>query len=66
MSENTQISFWLDGEKQVRKKLEIIKGIIIDRKSKYTLVSAYVENRDDIDVIMKHLLKDKYISKSNT
>ena len=64
MSQNSQFSLSLDEEKKVQKKLEIIKDIIIDRKSKYTLVAGYVENKEDVSNFMKHLQGDKYFRKS--
>ena len=64
MSENKQISFSLDWETQLKSKLKIIKDIIIDRKSKYTVVSGYIESKKDVDDLLKHILKDKYFQKS--
>ncbi len=64
MSQNSQISMSLEWEKQVSQKLKIIKDIIIDRKSKYTLVVWYVENKTEVSEFMKHILKDKYFQKS--
>lgn len=64
MSQNAQISLWITGEKYLIKKQEIIKDIIVDRKSKYTLVVAYIENREDIQDTLKELNKDPYFRKS--
>jgi len=59
-----QTSLSLGEEKTVSHAVKIIKDIIVDRKSKYTLVVAYVENRTDIDATIKQLLQDKYFRKA--
>ena len=41
-----------------------LKNIIIDRKSKYTVVWWYIKKKEEIKDFMKELLKDKYFSKS--
>ena len=64
MSENAQFSLNLEWEKTVNKKLEIIKDIIVDRKSKYTIVAGYVESKEDVSGLMKHVLNDKYFTKA--
>ena len=65
MSENKQISFSLDWENQVNQKLKIIKDVIIDRKSKYTVVVWYIESRDQVNELMREILIDKYFQKSS-
>lgn len=45
-------------------KRKVLKNIIIDRKSKYTVVWWYVESKNDVDLFMKEILKDKYFRKS--
>lgn len=60
----SQISLSTQAELFLKKKLEIKKNIIVDRKSKYTLVAGYVESQKDVDDFLKYLLKDKYFRKS--
>jgi len=38
--------------------------VIVDRKSKYTVVWWYVETKQEIHEFMKELLKDKYFQKA--
>jgi len=45
-------------------KRKILKNIIIDRKSKYTTIWFYVENKDEIKQNLRELLKDKYFAKA--
>ncbi|MBW7954263.1 YigZ family protein [Candidatus Gracilibacteria bacterium] len=55
-----QFSLPLSNELKLNKKLTIKKDIIIDRKSKYTLVGYYLEDEKDIKIFLKELKKDKY------
>lgn len=55
-----QFSLSLSNELKLDKKLTIKKDIIIDRKSKYTLVWYFLEDEKDIKVFLKELKKDKY------
>ena len=55
-----QFSLSLSNELKLDKKLTIIKDIIIDRKSKYTLVWYYLEDEKDVKTFLKELKKDKY------
>ncbi len=50
------LSNWL----KLDKKLTIVKDIIIDRKSKYTLVWYYLEDEKDVKFFLKELKKNKY------
>ncbi|MFK7779681.1 MAG: YigZ family protein, partial [Candidatus Gracilibacteria bacterium] len=45
-------------------KRKIIKNIIVDRKSKYTVVGGFVETKQEIASFMKELRRDKYFQKS--
>jgi putative IMPACT (imprinted ancient) family translation regulator len=45
-------------------KFIVLKDLIIDRKSKYTLVASRVENKQKVDDMMKYLLKDSYFRKA--
>ncbi len=43
---------------------KILQNIIIDRKSKYTTVWAYITKKEEIKDFLKEILKDKYFRKS--
>lgn len=45
-------------------KRKILKDVIIDRKSKYTVVYNYVENKQEVDDFIKLLKSDKYFKKA--
>ena len=45
-------------------KRKILKNIIIDRKSKYTTIWFYIENKDEIKQNLRELLKEKYFAKA--
>lgn len=60
MFNDNQVSLDLWNETKLPKKLIILKDIIIDRKSKYTVVAWYVENYREVWEFIKHLQKDKY------
>ena len=60
----TQISFNVTPELYLKQKLTIKKDIIIDRKSKYTVVAGHVESSDEVEKFLKYLLTDKYFQKS--
>lgn len=55
----------LDDNYIIPYKRKILENIIIDRKSKYTVVSWYIINKDDVKDFLKDLLKDKYFRKSS-
>jgi len=61
MSVNLSLDFWWTEPVFKRK---IIKNVIIDRKSKYSVVLWFVESKNDVDKFMKELLTDKYFQKS--
>ncbi len=46
-------------------KRKIIKDVIIDRKSKYTVVLWFVKSKREVDDFMKDILKDKYFKKAS-
>lgn len=58
----SSFSFW--NSYRIPKKLIILKNIIEDRKSKYTIVWWYVESVEDVQKFMAYLLQDKYFQKS--
>ena len=45
-------------------KRKILQNVIIDRRSKYTVVWWYLETKTEIHEFMKDLLKDKYFQKA--
>ncbi len=60
MFNDNQVSLDLWNETKLPKKLIILKDIIIDRKSKYTIVWWYIESYSEVQEFIKHLQKDKY------
>lgn len=62
MSNKLSLDFWEN--KTFNFKRKILQNIIIDRKSKYTVVWWFVESKEEVDLFMKELLKDKYFAKS--
>lgn len=61
MSERMSFDF---GSREPIYKRKILKNIIVDRKSKYSVVWWFVSSKDDADDFMKELLSDKYFRKS--
>jgi len=61
---NNQISLSLSDEFTINKSPIIYKDIIIDRKSKYTVVWAIVKSKEDVDKFMKNLVTDDYYRKA--
>lgn len=61
MSVNLSLDFW-SIEPVFKRK--IIKNVIVDRKSKYSVVLWFVESKTEVDKFMKELLTDKYFQKS--
>ena len=58
-----KISLDFDGRtSKFRRK--ILQNIIIDRKSKYTIVWWFINSKESLDLFMKDLLSDKYFRKS--
>lgn len=64
MSDISQITLWWFDEFLLPKKLIIFKDLIIDRRSRYTLVWGFVTSKTEVDEFMKYLKKDKYFQKS--
>lgn len=64
MFNDTQISLDIWWELTLPKKLIIFKDIIIDRKSKYTVVGGFVENYEQVWDFIQYLQKDKYFRES--
>ena len=59
-----QLWLWIPGGFEMPEKFIVLKDLIIDRKSKYTLVASRVENKQKVDDMMKYLLKDSYFRKA--
>ena len=64
MFNNEQFTLNIWNERKLPKKLIIFKDIIIDRKSKYTVVWWYVESYLEVWKFIKYLNKDKYFASS--
>lgn len=45
-------------------KRKILSDVIVDRKSKYTVVCWFVESKEEVDNFMKEILRDKYFRKA--
>lgn len=58
---NLSLGFTWNKPKMKRK---ILKDIIIDRKSKYTVVYNYIESKDDLDDFIKIIKNDNYFKKA--
>jgi len=61
MTNKLSLDFW---SKTPGFKRKILKNIIVDRKSKYTVVGWFVESKQEIANFMKELRRDKYFMKS--
>lgn len=55
---NLSLDFW--DTKTPSFKRKILKNVIIDRKSKYTVTWWYINSKDEIKAYLKELLTDKY------
>ncbi len=62
MIENLSINFWENKKPSFKRK--ILKDIIIDRKSKYTVIWWYVKSKEEVSLFIKEILKDKYFRKA--
>ena len=62
MINKLSLNFWNSKKPSFRRK--IMQNIIIDRKSKYTVVWWYVEWVEEVKPFIKELLQDKYFQKS--
>lgn len=61
INSNLSLDFW---SKKPSFKRKVLQNIIVDRRSKYTVTSYYVENKEEVELSMKELLKDKYFIKA--
>lgn len=58
---NLSLGFWWNKPKMKRK---ILKDVIIDRKSKYTVVYNHIESKQDLDDFLKLIKSDSYFKKA--
>jgi putative IMPACT (imprinted ancient) family translation regulator len=61
MTNKLSLDFWSIYPKFKRR---IIQNVIIDRKSKYTVVAWFIEWKEEVKDFMKEILRDKYFQKS--
>ncbi|QFR38924.1 YigZ family protein [Candidatus Gracilibacteria bacterium 28_42_T64] len=59
-----KLSLNLGGSKKPNFRRKIMQNVIIDRKSKYTVIGGYIESSEEVKPFIKELLKDKYFQKS--
>lgn len=52
------------GSNQPKFRRKIMQNVIVDRKSKYSVVAGFVESKEDVKKFMVELLRDKYFQKS--
>ncbi len=60
----TKLSLNLWNSKKPDFKRKILQNVIVDRKSKYTVVWGFVESKEDVQKFMKEILRDKYFRKA--
>jgi len=58
---NLSFDFW---SKEFKFKRKILKNVIIDRRSKYTVVWWYIKSKEEVSQFIKEILKDKYFRKA--
>ena len=61
MTNKLSFDFWWR-EPSIKRK--ILQNVIIDRKSKYTVVCWFVKSKTEVEDFIKEILKDKYFQKS--
>lgn len=62
MTNNLSLDFWW---KQPNFRRKIMQNVIIDRKSKYSVVWWFVADKQSVLDFMKEILKDKYFQNSS-
>ncbi len=62
MTNKLSLDFW---GKQPDFRRKILQNVIVDRRSKYTVVWGYVGTKQEVADFVKELLKDKYFQKSS-
>lgn len=61
MNNSLSFDFW---SKQFDFKRKVLQNVIVDRRSKYTVVWWYIKSKQEISEFMKEILKDKYFRKA--
>lgn len=61
----TNLSLSFGDEKRPAAQRKVYQNIIIDRRSKYSVVVWYVESKEEVQAFMKELLRDKYFQKAS-
>ncbi len=61
---SSQITLWFSWDFEIPQKMFTFKEIIIDRKSKYTVVGCYVDSKQKVDDCIAYLRKDPYFAKA--
>jgi len=56
------LNFW--GNRSADFKIKTLKDVVVDRKSKYTVLWWSILSKTDADIFMKELLKDSYYRKA--
>lgn len=64
MFQDKQISLSTHDEFVLAKKLIILRDLIVDRWSKYTVVAWYIKSDLEVKVFIDYLLQDKYFQKA--
>ena len=64
MQNNNQFSLDIDSSFSLKNDFFVIKDVIIDRKSKYTVLWKKVKSKEDVDNFIKKLLEDDYYRKA--
>jgi putative IMPACT (imprinted ancient) family translation regulator len=62
MSQKLSLNFWENKKASFEKK--ILKNIIIDRKSKYTVVWGSIDSEESAKAFIKDILRDSYFRKA--
>ena len=52
------------GSKTPSFKRKIMQNVVVDRKSKYTVVAWLIESKEEIKIFIKEILRDKYFQKA--
>jgi putative IMPACT (imprinted ancient) family translation regulator len=62
MDNRISLDFWDNKSPDFKRK--ILQDVIVDRKSKYTVVWWNIKSKEEIKLFIKELLKDKYFRKA--
>ncbi len=61
MTNKLSLDFW---SKTPSFKRKIMQNVVVDRKSKYTVVAWLIESKEEIKIFLKEILRDKYFQKA--